>query len=378
MTDELMKRIESALDAPGGLESDAELRAMLASDPEARAYADDLVRIGERLSAMGRAPDVDWEKLAARIEARLDEPLDDLDVLGAPVFEDELADRRAPMVSQEVPVAAAPAKVVDLSERRAAKNAAFYWMGGLAAAAAVGLGIVLGTQTMGGEEEAAVSMAPAPAADVLAEEAEPAAEAVAMQQPAVQRAAQPMAPPEPAPLAAEPMPRPIVMAPERGGDGFARGAAGGAPGPGLAADRVEAVSMPSRAVIVNALAAANEAVARCIMNTGARTPADVHVRVRADGSFESVTIDPPYTGTPEGACIERAIRALDMPPAPAPYVGGNRFFAQVAAGSVGRNLRPAARMRAAREAAPPPPQAQPQPARRPAQQGAEMVNPWAE
>src|SRR5688572_309102 len=101
-----MRRIEDALDAPGGIESDAELRSVLASDPEARAYADDLVRIGERLSAMGSsASSVDWDALAAKIEARLDEQLDDLDVLGPPIFEDEAPiERLAPNVSQEVPV----------------------------------------------------------------------------------------------------------------------------------------------------------------------------------------------------------------------------------------------------------------------------------
>jgi hypothetical protein len=374
-----MRRIEDALDAPGGIDSDAELRAMLAADPEARAYADDLVRIGDRLQAMGETPDVDGEKLAARIEARVfasekDEPLDDLDVLSAPVFEDEAVrddERPAPMVSQEVPVAAAARpNVVDLSSRRTPRTS-YYWMGGLAAAAAVGLGIVIGMQTMGSDAEQSVAMAPAPSADYAEEamEAEAPAEEVARQQMPMQApaAAMPVAPAEP--MAAEPDPAAFALA-ERG-EGAERRAMGGMGG-GLGP--VDLARPVSPAMITNTLRGANDAVARCIMNV--RAPVMVSVRVNADGSFDRVTIGTPYTDTPEGACIERSVRALRMPASDAPYEGGVQYHpAGTASSSQADAMRPAARMRAAREVVPQP-QAAPRPARRPAEHGSEVLDPF--
>jgi hypothetical protein len=73
-----MRRISDALDAPGGIDADEELRAELVSDPEARAYAEELMRLSEELSSLGQGSSdrdcavLDWDALAAKISARLD------------------------------------------------------------------------------------------------------------------------------------------------------------------------------------------------------------------------------------------------------------------------------------------------------------------
>ncbi len=120
MNDELMRRISDALDAEGGYEGDAELRALLAKDTEAAAYAADLARVDAALRGLGarRRREPDWDALAARIDARLDEELEALDAEAPPRFEDEVRTRE-PAVSQEVPAmrAAPPAAAPSGPER---------------------------------------------------------------------------------------------------------------------------------------------------------------------------------------------------------------------------------------------------------------------
>ncbi|MDQ3037176.1 MAG: hypothetical protein M3Y87_32585, partial [Myxococcota bacterium] len=92
MREELQRRIGAALDAPGGIDGDDELRPILESDPEASAYAHDI----ERLQGVLRewplpAPDDEaFESLAMRIEQRLGETLPRIeDPTLAPQFDDD-------------------------------------------------------------------------------------------------------------------------------------------------------------------------------------------------------------------------------------------------------------------------------------------------
>jgi hypothetical protein len=95
MREDLQQLISTALDAPGGLDADASLRARLERDPEAAAYARDLQRLG---AALRRWPlpvsDEALEAIAVRIEQRLDEVLPEIaDPTAPPEFDDEDAFR---------------------------------------------------------------------------------------------------------------------------------------------------------------------------------------------------------------------------------------------------------------------------------------------
>ncbi|HEY8429470.1 MAG TPA: hypothetical protein VIL20_13890 [Sandaracinaceae bacterium] len=404
MRDDLERRISDAMDREGGLDADAELRAILAENPSALAYAQDLARIDAVLRSFAerRRREPDWDALAARIEARLDEPLEDLDVTSPPLFEDAGAPHRArePAVSQEVPVAPAPgaqtatlppsassaapavapsserapASVVPLAPRRRAPVLA--WAGGLAAAAAVGLGILFGIGTLGapsdrwaeapaaeegaaalrGAPEAApvapASPAPAPPAPAGAASAaaEPAAAALAMDVPARERDG---AEGGLALLEAEPEPaaEPARYARPSGGAGLpaATGASARArrrAGSGVGAAG-RALSDAERDERFAALRRAEPDVQRCLAGRG--EPAHVMLDVDADGRVSSVRVAPPYAGG-EAACIERALRALRLPASgtgrsvlahtfrPAPPTGGPHARPAAAPGRVDRGF----------------------------------------
>lgn len=92
MKDELRRRISEALDSAGGIDGDADLRALLASDAEAARYAGALRKLGDSLRAWPlREPSDDaFEALASRIEQRLDEELPRIaDPTEAPEFDDD-------------------------------------------------------------------------------------------------------------------------------------------------------------------------------------------------------------------------------------------------------------------------------------------------
>ena len=87
MKEELQRRISDALDAPGGLEADADLRALLEDDADAAGYAADLAAIDGALAALGEGfEEPDWDALADRIDAGLEaeEALEPLDVTAPP------------------------------------------------------------------------------------------------------------------------------------------------------------------------------------------------------------------------------------------------------------------------------------------------------
>ena len=362
--DELMQRISSAIDADGGLDRDAELRALLDRDPDALLYAQDLVRIDEVLADLGRrAAEPDWDALAAHIEAGLDreesgEPLEGFDA--PPRFLD--ADLRDASVSQEVavaPAASAPrpqpeAKVVDLARRR---STVFAWTGGLAAAAAVGLGIAFGTTSLGTSFDAAPSSEPAAAYEQAEAEAmAPGAQAVApppvMPAPAEAQAWDGLAEAEASP---EPLPAAAVAV------GRARGYAGGggAPAPMAApmrlaeparepaADSAGVIAQPGRAQVLTTLQGVEPTVQRCLGRVG--EVARVTLQVGVAGNVVSARVDPPYTGA-DAACIVDAVRGARLPPSPEGYVFVHVFRpAPVAGGSLARppNAGRAARRRPA-------------------------------
>lgn len=366
--DVLMQRISSAIDADGGLERDAELRALLDRDPDALLYAQDLVRIDEVLADLGRrAAEPDWDALAAHTEAGLDreesgEPLEGFDA--PPRFLD--ADLRDASASQEVVVVAAAsaprpqpeAKVVDLASRR--RSTVFAWTGGLAAAAAVGLGIAFGTTSLGTSFDAAPSSEPAAAYErAEAEEAAaPSAQAVAPPPPAMPAPAgaaawdglaEAEASPEPLPAAA------VAVGRARGSAG-----AGGAAAPMAtpmrlaepasrepAPESAGVIAEPGRAQVLTALQGVEPTVQRCLARVG--EVARVTLQVGVAGNVVSTRVDPPYTGA-DAACIVDALRGARLPPSPEGYVFVHAFRpAPVAGGSLARppNASRAARRRPA-------------------------------
>ncbi len=365
MNDELMRRISDALDAEGGPEGDAELRALLAKDTEAAAYAADLARVDAALRGLGarRRREPDWDALAARIDARLDEELEALDVDAPPRFEDEVRTRE-PAVSQEVPAMRAappaaapsaperaPAPVVELASRR---SGVVVWLGGLAAAAAVGLGITFGVTTLGAPaeelaaapatQEAAPSAVPAPAeaawegaaAEMPAAEPEPLPAAAALLPGAPPAAA----PPAPEPVAAAPAPR-AQAAPAP--DLMDRVGSGGSARGGAALRPDEPATPPSRAAILTALASVEPDVQRCLSERG--QVAHVTMQVGAHGRVMSVRVSPPYAGG-EATCIVNALRAAQLPASPTDYPVAYAFRpAPMAGGSLARPPAAARRQR---------------------------------
>ncbi|MCZ7683159.1 MAG: hypothetical protein M5U28_31880 [Sandaracinaceae bacterium] len=328
----------------------------------------DLARVDAALRGLGarRRREPDWDALAARIDARLDEELEALDAEAPPRFEDE-ARTREPAVSQEVPAMRAappaaapggperaPAPVVELASRR---SGVVVWLGGLAAAAAVGLGITFGVTTLGAPaeelaaapamQEAAPSAVPAPAeaawegeamAEMPAAEPEPLPAAAAL----MPGAPPPAAPPAPEPVAAAPAPRAqAAPAPDLmdrvGSGGSARG--GAAPRPD------EPATPPSRAAILSALASVEPDVQRCLSERG--QVAHVTMQVGAHGRVMSVRVSPPYAGG-EATCIVNALHAAQLPASPTDYPIAHAFRpAPMAGGSLARPPAAARRQRPA-------------------------------
>lgn len=232
-----MRRISDALDAPGGIDADEDLRALLAADAEAQVYAKDVEAIDGALSALGEGIETDWDALADRIEAslELDTALDDIgDVTLPPSFEAddpaaveaapavaaaqattaELAESNAP-VFPAPPAASTPAaEVIDLATRR--RRTLRATMAGLAAAAAVGVGVVVGINALGPNADMMMSEAPAAQSPepmmALAEAEEesvaeePAEESAADLAEATAEAEPPSPAPMPSPAAAAPTP----------------------------------------------------------------------------------------------------------------------------------------------------------------------------
>jgi hypothetical protein len=415
--DDLMRRISDGLSAPGSLDADDELRELLDADPEARLYADDLLAIDEALvglkPAMGE--DRDWDALAAAITDRLDDELDDIgDVAGPPPLDEEI-DVSGPVLSEraiaaaraeaEAPVAAARASapavgVVDLAEeRRRRRRTMFTVIGGLAAAAAVGLGITAGISLSGDtrdmqaapsffdeEEESAEAVAEATVADMGAED-----EAMAAEEPAEVGLARGYGEslggvdtPAPAPA---PDPEPMLelaeaeedlgdyRAEERqlaqrmpAGAGGGREAMAQAPAPmaapapttssparrasmrpQIAADRA-AGDEPTRVQTQEALYTANAEVQRCMNRHDEVARVTVTVRGQ-DGVITDAQVAPPFGGTSAGECIARAVRRVRMPTSSsATYRAAHAYQPRPVAGSSEAPLAPASRSRRARPA----------------------------
>lgn len=351
-----MRRISEALDGPGGIAGDADVSAWIAEDPAALAYAQDLVRIDEVLRELGREraaqAEPDWDAMALRIEARLDDALPALaGVDDAPRFADEPAAPR-----EEATRPSAGAKVVPLAPRRA--KGPLYWLGGLAAAAAVGLGITFGLYSFQAEPAAESAAATLPATGWAERAAQsPAAPASAAVMAEAEAAEMPLAapapPPAPAP-AAEPAPRaePAAVAaapsptPRTESIAPARAAAGASPAD---ARLDETLARPTRAEVISALQSVEPAVQRCLQARG--EVARASVQVGADGTVISVRVDPPYVGG-EARCIVDAVHGARLPRSPEDYQAIHTFRpAPIAGGSLSDRPMPAAR---ARRAAPQP------------------------
>lgn len=140
----LRRRISEALDREGGLDADTELNNILASNPDAQAYAGELLALESQLRdwPLPERSDAEWEAFAASIESRLDEPLAAIDDPTLPPETSFEADAPANVAVSSSPVAmlAAPevrasATVTNLASRRpAARNK---WFGYSALAASV-------------------------------------------------------------------------------------------------------------------------------------------------------------------------------------------------------------------------------------------------
>ncbi len=390
MNDEMMRRISDALDGGGGMEADKDLSAALADDPEAAAYAADCVRVDAALAKLANDSEPDWEALASRIEARLDEDLEELDIDAAPRFLDDDRPIEKPAPKQAAAAKASPpregAKVVDLTARRASH--VLYWFGGLAAAAAVGLGISVGLFTQSAEEAPMASgvLEPAPAMQEAAPmPATPLPEPIGARSddaPGWEGADRAMAeaPAEPmgAVATAQPQPTPFGDSEQRARavaptTSVSRG--GGGSGYEMRAPRPQAImptpqpsasptpirgsenidpfgssgraapeQRPLRARAVEQLASVHENVQRCMGEH--RDAAQVSVRVAADGSIQSVAVTP-YTGQ-EASCIEGQVRTVQMPANSESYVTRHTYRpGPIAGGSLARP--PAAARRSVRE-----------------------------
>ena len=81
---------------------------------------------------------------------------------------------------------------------------------------------------------------------------------------------------------------------------------------GAAVRRVLPVRL-RRAEVVAALAPARQAAQRCFETFGVAGVAPVRIAVRADGGVEQAAADGLFAGTPTGACLERAVRAIRFP-----------------------------------------------------------------
>ncbi len=367
-----MRRISDALEGGSALSSNDGLRELVEGDVEALAYAQDLVRIDEVLKSFGEATrEPDWEALASRIEGRLDEELEPLEGIDDPPRFDDDAARFAepPVEGSEVglarPAATAgqgareeeAAKVVPLRRKR---SSAFVWLGGLAAAAAVGLGVAVGTATLESAEPT-VASAPQPAAEMAAEVPATAEPTGAFEQ----ASAEPEPTALPAAAAAQPLARAggaLEASETRAPARRARHAAPAASGRGGGFDSLSPSEhpaggasvagpappppRPTRAEMVRSLHSVEPRVQRCLSDRG--ETAHAVVTVGADGSVASVRVAPPYAGV-EARCIVDAVRTARMPESAEDYQLSYVFHpAPVAGGSI----RPpaAARLRAHRSA----------------------------
>lgn len=382
LDEDLQRRISDAL-----LSDDDGLGDLVEGDADAALYASDLQAIDEALGGLaprGGGAEPDWEAMAARIDARLgsDEALEDIgDVTRAPEFEEE----PAPVVQLPAVAAAAPepgAEVVSLDAARKRRNRIFAAVGGLAAAAAVGLGIMSGLTLGGADEAAPASMAAeqemAPAAEAVATGTmdgpgepsdwagaadEAAAEGEAPSEVAAVAAAAPAAEPAmemPATsrsalenraargragggypvddLLAEPMARSRRRRAGRRGSGASLGASGGGgggiarPAPAPARTSTGSTTAATRVLAVNALNARISQVQRCIGTEGETAP--VVVTVDANGRLLNVNVGGTLTDQAR-ACVAREVRLARMPRSdegsyslthtyrPAPVAGGS-------------------------------------------------------
>lgn len=326
--EELTRRISSALDR-GGVNADPALRALLDEDDAALRIAQDFVRIDEVLKSLGASVrEPDWNALAARIEARLDAELAPLDgdVLAPPHFIDDGAAAPSATVREASAGAAAPsdehrAPVVDLAAARGTTSTSsspkqpgfLVWGGGLAAAAAVGLGIVFGLTTLDGSTgSSAVGNAPA----------------AAVQGPA--RAVSALEAPEPMPAAPAPSVQPqqalfddedMVVEHAISRETLSGPALRDAPARDAQQEAVRAPielpeTPPTRAEILAALARVERSVQRCLERRG--DPARVSIQIGVRGNAISTRVDPPYVGT-EAACIVDVLREAELPRSPQTY-----------------------------------------------------------
>lgn len=378
MNDELTRRISDALDAPGGIEADEDLRAQIESDAAATAYAQDLESIGAALGALStRASEPDWRAMLGRIEARLDDDLEDIgDVTAPPELEDAEGQAPAVPVKATAPAVAmrAESNVVDLAAHRR-QRALFATIGGLAAAAAVGLGIMAGLSLerdaepvaaagvmQAASEAAPASPAPAQMAvsDVMgdveapgsSEESLPEADMVAGgEAPSAAPSVMATAPAE----ARADLDRPDMqpMPGRRASGGSSRGAAGTddglhalgrSHGPGQGAGGMGGPQTPDRVEVVNALNSVQAEIVACMGDT--RSVARVFVRVNGStGTVGAVRVSPPFSGA-EAACMVRVIGGVQMPRSASTYEIEHAYRPErVAGGTLGR---PAAAARARR------------------------------
>ncbi|MBK8168819.1 MAG: hypothetical protein IPK60_00570 [Sandaracinaceae bacterium] len=90
-SEELQRRVSTALDAPGGIDADAELKAAVEADPELQSFVADAKTLDGILREwpLDEISDEAWEAMAARVDQRLDDALAAIgDVTRPPVFDD--------------------------------------------------------------------------------------------------------------------------------------------------------------------------------------------------------------------------------------------------------------------------------------------------
>ncbi|MFK7990449.1 MAG: hypothetical protein AB8I08_30795 [Sandaracinaceae bacterium] len=436
-----MRRISEALDAPGGLEADASLTAALEADAEAREYAAGVRRVDAALGLFGESgagmtggadwdTRVDWEAMASRIDAQIDAmpALEDIgDPTAPPVFEDveterfvaaaegvafEAAPPRVEPVLVGARSATPPAPVVDLASRRRQRNMWIASVGGLAAAAAVALGLTAGMSLDGDLQAESAPAGDAPASAVAAAPESPTEEdeSLDMGYQASEQRTQTVAANDPAPFAADlaegstsqaggvawgrtesrrrrrsaarPMARAAGGALGLSGStstprptGAVHGAAiepgapvdnawanepspeptarPPAPAPRLAPStaRGAAGGAPDEGAARAALASVTDQVRRCMGPD--REVARIRVQVDANGRVRHAEVQPPFTGS-AAACMVAAVRSVRMPTGPASgYEIGHAYRPQPVAGSP-RGGRAVGAAHRARRAAPAP------------------------
>lgn len=179
----LRRRISEALDREGGLEADTELNRILASNPDAQAYAEELLALESQLRdwPLPERSDADWEAFAASIEARLDAPLAAIDDPTLPPEASFEAEVSSLEVGTPQPVAVAPlsvrtaATVTNFASRRHAARNKWFGYSALAAsllvASIAGVSVFRDSSTLNAPTEREMVLAPQSAANAF-EEAE--------------------------------------------------------------------------------------------------------------------------------------------------------------------------------------------------------------